>query len=337
MKILLNKLIITALLCCVAGCSKHMQIERDLSAYQDRLETFTKIDVDNSQVIDTSLRMPSKAELDIPIAEISIKLREFYAFNDCHLSTLIAQRNTALGKMQLPSNRFSYEKSLIAEFDECAKLLSINAPDSQSLLANLQMYKQQKQEQLPFVWSNFITQSSEIYLHLSTAKGFISGLPDDNFQSTKQALRYVISSLKHPNVDSAALEEHLQTLEYTRLLARMWRTQLLLKQFLDKNSLILEQYVIKNTCKTTQQAQDIAIMRNIFTLFFAEKIQALAAELNKYHYQLNPLLTSVVQDTNLPTAFKEYIHQHININHANYAQSMQRHIKLWQQIFAVCE
>jgi hypothetical protein len=328
----------------LSACSGHNQIERDIKAYAERLQSFTNIDIEKpSTVID--LNAPNKIILAADIAQVSINLREFYAFKQCSLNQMIAQRNTALGKMQLPSSRFIYEHALVQEFSRCKSLITkeLESIEDESrkddllrLVAKLSEWQNLKQQQLPLVWSNFVTQSNEIFLSVALSQDFISAAPSDNFQATRQAWQFIANSYEAKQLDSSELEDHLRELENTRLLAKIWRTQQYISMQLDAISPLLTTYLANNTCSTSKQEKDIEIMRNIFTLFFADKIQSLAAELNRYHYQLEPLLQTVIASNHLPDIYSEYINGHLINGHDEYKRSMKNHIALWQEIFARC-
>lgn len=346
--------IILGLVLLVSACSEHKQIESDLEDYAERLESFTEITIDQAN-IDLALNAPQKKSLEREIEQVSINLREFYAFNSCALNQIVAQRNTALGKMQLPSSRFIYEYRLLDEFARCRSLLEqeLQALDESdenarvkinNLIGSLDNWQNTKREQFPSVWSNFITQSNEIYLSVSQSQDFIAAAPSDNFQGTRQAWQFLTDSYatkidtrdEHRQITAAELENHLKELDTSRLLARMWRTQLLIAQSLDSISPLLETYLARNTCESANDEDEIKIMQNIFKIFFADKIQPLAAELNRYHYDLAPLLNKVSDSSNLPNDFSDYVRYHTVSNHEKYSASMRNHIQLWQDIFARC-
>lgn len=326
----------------LSGCSKHQQIKKDIQAYSERLQSFTNIPVKEVESASSKImQLPNKASLSYDIAPLNINLREFHAFNACSLNTLVAERNTSLGKMQLPSGRFVYESALLAEFDKCENLLKGDTKNT-SLVEKLSAYKTLKLKQYPKVWSNFITSSEEIKLHISLANDYIAGNANDNFYPAKQAWHYLANTYQpkqvtQNNVDATSLENHLRTLEQSRLLARIFRTQKLISSELDVMSAILEKFLSNNKCATKQQEDDIIIMRNIFTLFFAQKIQSVAAELNKYVYQIRPILDPLISNSVLPPAYTEFFTQHLVVEHKEYKKSMKNHITLWQRIFARCD
>ena len=70
--------------------------------------------VENLEEFKTSLPpYPALKNLKQHIPDTKIKLFEFYDLKQCQLYTLIAERNTSLGKLQLPSRRYLYERKLI--------------------------------------------------------------------------------------------------------------------------------------------------------------------------------------------------------------------------------
>jgi len=338
-KIFIN-LFVLSLVASLSGCSKHLQIERDLQAYSERLQDFTDV---SSQALTRPIllqdSLPPKTSLEYQLPPLQINLREFYAFSDCSLNTLVAQRNTGLGKMQLPSSRFLYETQLLSEFENCRALL-FDDEESAKVLPKLAAWETEKRAQYPKVWSNFISQSNEISLHISVASDFIAGQAEDNFQSVKQAWVYIANTYNSQNsvdISASDLEYHLQSLEQSRLLARIFKTQDLIRRYLDATSPILETFLQVNPCSTPQQEEDVVIMRNIFTLFFAQKIQSVAGELNKYVYQLAPIIEKLTQVESLPQAYVDYLQRHLIHQHKAYKDSMHNHIVLWQSIFASCE
>lgn len=322
----------------LSGCAEHKKIANDLDDYSERLQSYTGITLAPALEI-SRLNAPDKQLTKVDIERTSINLREFYAFNDCSLNQLVAQRNTALGKMQLPSSRYAYESELIFELLACQQKLKKDEDreEKAELREKLANWTTVKQEQLPLVWANLITQSTETALHFTGGTGYISGTSTDNFQATKQALTFLLKSRTQHPVDTEALELHLQQLNNSALLAKQWRTQLLLKQELDNVSSLLTTYLNNNTCSTLKEEKSIEIMQNIFRIFFAELIQPVAGQLNRYYYELSPLVEQLANAPKMPAEFSQYLLLHNKDNYDAYAQSMQAHIKIWQQIFTRCD
>lgn len=332
-----------ALILCflLSACSRQDQIKSDLQAMSERLESFTGLKIEAHEE-NYRLIAPEKHTLEQSIMPMQIAFREFYAIDDCPLGKFIAERNTALGKTQLPSTRFIYEKGLLTTLEACKQQLSTNSLTQQQvapMLEKLEQWITQKQSNLPMVWANMLTQSDESYLAFTTAGDFISGESEDGLQATKLALNYLTASLESDVIDAKTLELHLRDLQTSRLPARMWRTQELFEQSLPPISDMLRRYIATNkeNCGLAKQKEELKIMRNIFTLFFAERIQALASQLNHYQYQLNDSFVALSTHQNLPLEWQRYIKSQYVDSAQQYKAEMKTHIELWQDIFKLCE
>ena len=330
-----NQRLLLVLLCILlSACSGHDKVKNDLQALAERLESFTDLAIEQTNSSQL-LNAPAKHSLEYPIPGIQIAFREFYAIDDCPLGQFIAERNTALGKTQLPSIRFAYEARLLQTLDDCLVQLEQN----NEMNKQLQTWIAQKQENLPLVWANMLTQSNESYLAFTTAGDYIAGNSEDGLQATKLALRYLLDAANDEAIDAGELELHLKALSNARLPARMWRTQKLFSAELSPISDMLRRYIeqSKNNCGSTQQKEELKIMRNIFTMFFADAIQPLASQLNHYQYQLNPSFDVLSSHPDLPPVWKAYIREHYIDDAMRYKSTMQEHIELWQDIFKLCE
>lgn len=323
-----------ALIClCLSACSQNNQIKTDLSDLAERLESFTELSIDLSS-IDSQLTFPAKPKLRLDIPQLNIALREFYAIDDCPLGQFIAERNTALGKTQLPSTRFLYEKRLLTTLQNCLQQL----PRDHLMHEQLDNWIAHKRSNLPMVWANMMTQSDEAYLAFTTSGGYISGQSDDGLQATKLALQFLFKALEQEQIDSEQLELHLKELHSARLPAKMWRTQALLTHYLPPMSNLLRDYIAQNqgNCQRSKR-EELKVMRNIFTMFFADKVQPLASQLNHYQYQLNPSFEALSSHQNIPAQWQAYIAAQYIDSAQLYKTTMQSHIALWQEVFKLCE
>ncbi|WP_395342940.1 DUF3080 family protein [Ningiella sp. W23] len=330
----------------LSACSKHMQIETDLDDLSNRLESFTGISISaldteiiaENQVSGQKLRAPTRPTLRFEIPEMQINFREFYALDDCPLGQFIAERNTALGKTQLPSTRFAYEKQLLITLNDCLRQLDQGQMSAESsLIKSMRAWHLQKSENIGQAWANMITQSDETYLGFTTAGDFISGGESDSLQATKLSLEMLLEALNAPQLEASRLEAHLKDLSIARLPARMWRTQALITHELRPMTRLLRRYMFENPCNNIKTREDIKIMRNIFTVFFADKIQPLASELNRYQYALNPLFEEFANHPELPASFKQYIKSQYFDSELVYKAAMQENVEAWQAVFAHCD
>jgi len=276
---------------------------------------------------DTQLIFPSRNQLNITAPELRIDLAQFYQLADCPIQTLIAERNTTLGKLHSPSRRYLYEVDFIQILELC-----------QPLPANVLKWLEYKQQQLPMAWARLVMLSDELQYQLSAQAGFIRGQDIDGLNQVKQALTYLLNLQQTPDSNSQQLEQALHTLLNYPLLSQIWRSQQLLAHNLERTNHWLKQQQITHTCVTAEKApQEIIYLSNVFRLFFIQKIQPVSSRLNYYHYQLQPKIQQLLQAPALTPEFKTYIHTQYEQGFLRYQTQIQRHIQLWQQVFKQCQ
>lgn len=322
------------------ACSDQQKLAENLSEYQQRVSTIldtSPLQPSNS----TTLSYPSIRSLKKQIPEISMNLRDFYALQGCEVMSEIAQRNTSLGRTQLPSSRYLYEVSLLQGLVECKSQVA-----EQKVKDQLAVWINAKTSNLPLVWADLIQTSLEVKLTMSSNEGFITGDANDNISQVYQALSYLIDLENTPQANQALLEQHLKTLKQSPLLAKMWRSQLLLADQLSKLSDLLTKVTAHPINQATEQTQlwscgdnkqktKVVYLNNVFSLFFLEQIQPVASALNNYHYKLSPIINKLIENKNLSLDFKTIFEQQNNAFEA-YQLVMKDHVVLWQSLLKQC-
>lgn len=325
-------LAILVLAVAVTGCSRHQELPDALQEYHSRMARVLETDGLEITFVH-SHAFPTKQSMFIRPQDVSINVREFLTLPECRLNTIIAERNTALGKTQLPSQRYVYEVSLLTALKEC-----IAATPSADMREKLNTLLSVKQQNLPINYSNLLAISEEIYLSLTQSPGFISGNVSDGFNETHTAWKYLttIDSKSVADVDSSRLENELKTVEQFRLLARQWRSQKLLFDWLTASNIWLSAHIDDWQCKSLQQQRKATTLRNVFSLFFVEKIQPIASQINHYHYQLIPIMEKLITDPSIEKTWRESINLHLTVRHEQYREALMEHINIWQALFKKC-
>lgn len=329
LKLGLRAVYFTLLISLQTACTNQHKLAEDLEEYRSRVASV--LDYPLARTVEVvPLSYPSIRSLKKNIPEISINLRDFYALQGCKIMTQIAQRNTSLGRTQLPSTRYTYEVSLLQGLADCAQQI-----DDEKIKQQLSLWFDAKTENLPLIWADLIQTSEETKLTMSSNDGFILGDQSDNFNQVYQALRYLIDLESNPSSDIHTLEYHLKTLKQNTLLSRIWRSQQLLINQLP----LLSQQIRLNTrefnCLNPKQQTTATYLNNVFTLFFIEKIQPIASALNDYQYKFFPLLerlnNSKVIDQELKKLLSEQKQQF-----DQYQNITREHVQIWQKLFKLC-
>lgn len=294
------------------------------------------MELENSTVkINSSLSFPAKSEMLIDIPQLNINMREFYAIENCAIKQLIAERNTALGKIQLPSVRLQYEWTLIALLRSCIE--NTANQDNNKLIDKMIIWLTQKERVFDLTWANMLTQSNESHAAFSSASGFIEGDESDNITEGLFDLANLIAIKQDPQQHISMMETSLQSMLKHRVYVRLWRSQIRVKTQLDKMTADIAKWEKSFACQTRKDKEKLTIIRNVFTLFFIQEIQPIAAKMNHYHYLLKPEFMKLVNDPTLPVVFKDTIAKHANDGFDEYQKAMLKHIKIWQVIFKKCD
>ncbi|WP_167542081.1 DUF3080 family protein [Alteromonas stellipolaris] len=149
---------------------------------------------------------PTLFELGNNVTTLNINIREFYAIQDCELGRIVAERNTALGKTQLPSQRLQYEHRVLNALANCeARLKATDNP----IASTVAEWRKQKQAQYQSVWANVVQTSTEMKLGLSMAGAPLQASENKDAKASVNALNFInglAKTLKHESVVEGKLQ-----------------------------------------------------------------------------------------------------------------------------------
>ena len=333
----------------LSGCSDSNKLPDALNTYADRLGNVLEIEIESESNL--LMPFPPRTSMAQQPPELDMNLREFYGINNCPIKQLIAQRNTALGKVHLPSQRFKYEVEVINTLQQCVKFINEKDEEQESIkkalgreLALIEQWLFAKTNSYPQNWSNLVTQSEETYLAFTQSDGFLNGDKEDPVSLALIDLKFLLSlnqaTHTHDNIvtfeDVKELESHLQSMSSHRFYVKYWRSIMFIEHKLNRLNATLSVSLPAFQCHSTSNKQQFDILRNVFTKYFIQGVQPIASALNNYQYQLTPIFDEMVNHPDLPSNFKSGIaHRHKTLV-KKYENSMKNHIQLWQTFFARC-
>lgn len=201
--------IVSAGLVTLFGCFGGDTVKQSIEDYAERLSRVLDTplpDTFNEKITTPLPKLADSATLKHTIEGVSINLREFYALQDCELGTVVAERNTSLGKSQLPSQRLAYESKLLSVLKSCEAALAASGrvSDSKSadknalkknkaLAETIASWREQKSQDYSKTWANLIQGSKELRLALNTPERLFSVENNKDALSSVNALFYLSS------------------------------------------------------------------------------------------------------------------------------------------------
>lgn len=323
----LARLCLVCLLAAIGLSCTSNTLEDDVAQYQSRMARVLNHQITDAEPVEP-LRYPKLRQLKSQIPTSSIGLRDFNAIKGCQANLLIAQRNTPLGRTHLPSIRYIYEVQLINALQSCQRQ---NAPAQ----TKLQSWLDEKTNNLPLVWADLVQISDEIKTAFSSNGAFLDQTNGQALRATHNALVFLLSLERGGNATLDNLEQHLKQLAQYKLPSKVWRSQRLLAKELNRTTLWLQSQSLAKQCLNEQPSQQISYLRNVFQLFFIEKIQPVASQLNHIQYQLLPLYQQFSHSPFLNQRFKNLLEEH-HLQFTAYQDAMSQHITFWQELLARC-
>ena len=355
-----------ALLGCFGGSTVKQSID-DYAARLSRVLDTPLPDSFNDKITTPLPKLADSATLKHAIEGVNINLREFYALQDCELGTVVAERNTSLGKSQLPSQRLVYESKLLNVLKSCEAMLTRENESNQrnaALTATIASWREQKTQNYSKTWANLVQGSQELRLALNTPERLFSVENNRDALSSVNALYYInslsnkellLSDMYSSNtassdteteatnennsesiIESSELEQQLKIIRSARLPATLWHTQQTLTQNLSLLTNLLETQLDAVSCPEGRASDKAKILRNVFYLFFIEEIQPVGSLVNQYHYKLAPLWEDWLAQPSLHEEFKRYIRQQSQDGFNQYSSVMKAHVNLWQGFLGRC-
>ena len=355
-----------ALLGCFGGSTVKQSID-DYAARLSRVLDTPLPDSFNDKITTPFPKLADSATIKHAIEGVNINLREFYALQDCELGTVVAERNTSLGKSQLPSQRLVYESKLLNVLKSCeAALTKANESNQRNaaLAATIASWREQKTQDYSKTWANLVQGSQELRLALNTPERLFSVENNKDALSSVNALYYInslsnkellLSDMYSSNtassdteteatnennsesiIESSELEQQLKIIRSARLPATLWHTQQTLTQNLSLLTNMLETELDAVSCPEGRASDKAKILRNVFYLFFIEEIQPVGSLVNQYHYKLAPLWEDWLAQPSLHAEFKRYIRQQSQDGFNQYSSVMKAHVNLWQGFLGRC-
>ena len=355
-----------ALLGCFGGSTVKQSID-DYAARLSRVLDTPLPDSFNDKITTPLPKLADSATLKHAIEGVNINLREFYALQDCELGTVVAERNTSLGKSQLPSQRLVYESKLLNVLKSCEAALTKENESNQrnaALAATIASWREQKTQDYSKTWANLVQGSQELRLALNTPERLFSVENNKDALSSVNALYYInnlsnkevlLSDMYFSNtassdteteatnennsesiIESSELEQQLKIIRSARLPATLWHTQQTLTQNLSLLTNMLETELDAVSCPEGRASDKAKILRNVFYLFFIEEIQPVGSLVNQYHYKLAPLWEDWLAQPSLHEEFKRYIRQQSQDGFNQYSSVMKAHVNLWQGFLGRC-
>lgn len=271
--------------------------------------------------------LPDIRVLSLNIPAATIDLTDLLALDICDLETLIAERNSSLGKVQTDASLLQYELKLLVKLGSCLQqpaLLNQLEPELQTEL--WQIYRQ-KQQQVPNVLANLLSRDQTLRQQLAGSQRGVE--PDQgglaqSLEALKQLslLRQLILQQDYQAASNIHINQALGALHQTQLIADLQHSLRLSESYF---ALLDQQLAAVDTAKLCQT--DPSVRENLLIQIFVGRVQAELARLDGMASQLVPELLNLYQHHPLAAVVQERLQQ----PQLGLQQQLRQHVKFWQR------
>jgi hypothetical protein len=317
----------------LTGCSSGLSPAED---YVKRLETVLDISVGRTREPDLSFPPPRDLQIDDAYGQLTI--REFLRLRHCKLHTVLAHRNSLIGKVATPSQILFSDLDILATGPECARIL-----DDPELKEKLERFLQAKRKTIGgSLWKALLGQQENrsFWGRTIRVKDYPTSLPGETIESLRALSAFANQVLTGNYIfttdDYQRVEQHLGQLRFGD---GGW----LLHEFTQLNSALqhannlVQSRLARPLCLQKQPTPRARHFHNVVIKFFIQQLQPKAVLLHRRENQLMPAYRAL-ESALLPFATEPYQRwQRTREDRLEQGKTAtRRHTEQLQQLFQQC-
>lgn len=328
-------------LLCIVSLSACDQTGDSVSGdYRQRIERILETDVAvNNGIIDVTY--PARRQLKVATLPSVLSIREFLSLRQCQLHTVIAQRNSLIGKVAPSSQLLFNDLQILHHAPAC--IVSLEKNKKTGLAKKLNLYYQTKQQQiLVSAWQAILgeRENAEFWRFKRQPATYPLRLNTDSVTSIKVLLKFVErirqGDYSFEPAQTANIEHALQQLSFGDAGQLLKRLQQLDANLSGANKAI-EQRLKKPLCYNGKPSPQAKFLDRVVTHFFAAKVQVNAVQLHQRYAQLMPPYLSLEQALSMasPLVYREWKDNRDQLM-AQALTSSKQHVGMLQRLFEQC-
>jgi hypothetical protein len=221
---------------------------------------------------------PRVRELQIQLDAMQINLLEFLSLGDCELQAVIAEGNSSLGRLAMPSRRMIYELDFLRTVETCFDA----GVEDVSLARTLRQARQVKEQQLPArIWLTTLGGEEFRHFWIGTAVP-----PDGESQLGLNALAAQISSWLDGErvVEDELLEMWLRKIDQRDAGWLLHRWRYIADHLPGATAVLADRFARKPLCYPDMKTDQAEIFRTVIFDGFINGIQREVAVLSRLTY-----------------------------------------------------
>ncbi|KFZ31997.1 hypothetical protein IDSA_04785 [Pseudidiomarina salinarum] len=325
------------LLLTLSACSERPKLLRQWDDYQQRLANTQNVDTPDIS-LPAPERPPAVRDLRLDIPRVSLSLLDSMRLDACPAGALIAERNSALGRLTEGLSRYYGDIRLVEAMKQCIRQLEdAGASDLQN---RLQQAVRDKSATMSDARQQAIATDDALRHALTPAGTPLASAAVESFAPALAALEIVVQVLEYrdqedPLPNEEQLETALRTVAQSTYLPGFWRALHDQQAYLEQLTPLVDNLSQRAGCLSAGTPRRAEILKTIFMSFFADELQPLLAGFTTQAYQLAPVLQRLRDQSELApmNVYLDQLQQlPTRLNRATRA-----HAQHWQTFFHDCD
>ncbi|SIS61861.1 DUF3080 family protein [Neptunomonas antarctica] len=296
--------------------------------------------------------LPAQRQRFQKATDISEGLLDVLDLGRCDLLSLIASRNSSLGKLAAPSQRLSYEIQFYVKIRQCLTL-AVNDPTIEvDLKKRIEKIVTIKRDNMPLIVWNALYTGKEIDASLAMNQPPLPFIQSDH-TATLQALKklsFIVSSVFHPTettekslfVNLNSLEKNYESIYRDPLGTPLLKSLVLLETTFNSVSDSIDNRLARRAmCFDNMRNPQADVLKNVFLEYYAHQIQPYMAQVQRIGYEWFSTHEKMLSFLSVPEEIKKYTDQVFMTDTdisvwKRYISARNRHTEAWHRILTQC-
>lgn len=286
-------------------------------------------------------RLPDVRTLRTKVPRISVSLLDSWRLDQCAAGQLIAQRNSALGKLEQGISRYFSDLQLTHALQTC--VTELEQANAAQLATRLRKAMHAKQQTLAASQQLAIATDDALRHTLRVAPQTLASADDAAFASNIAALDRVLGVLAEAHIQPSIvsteqkeqLEQALEQLHQSDYLPRLWRTLHTLSAYLQQLNPLVTDVATAAGCASKGRPQRAEVLHTVFLKYFIQHVQPQLAGFTRQGYVVNERLQHLTA-LNTHPELDAYLQQLLQLTERLNRES-KRHVEPWQTFFKACQ
>ena len=323
-----------------------------LEDYASRMSNVLEVDIqlELSAAAQQVPALPSMRDRLLPTVELREGVIDVWDFRQCGMISIIAERNSSLGKVMLPSQKMTYEIWFFQALQDCrARVYAVIARDQaqQAFIERLEnIYIIKRQNLSAELWNGIYT-SDEISAQFIIKQKTLA--LKEEVGSVQRALEKFLALAKLSEQEIIItpawledIEDYYFAMHSNHFGARLLATLPMVTRTLDKTAEAINiRLAQKPFCPAGHQPPRANILLNVFQRYYVDRILPYMAMIQRdgkpwlqRHDEIMTLLPA-------PAAMQLYHQQVVSLSDDDglwqrWQRAIRRHTKAWQAILGQC-